>query len=217
MSVKTLSIVAAAALALCAGAAQATDVNAFANPSFESPPTTAAEFAAGWRGVNGVPATQSSEKARTGSFSALLAVPDPGFNGSGLVQNSVEDGLSAPLDRPMGHCTDADLLGLGQCQHHRQRELFAALPQQCRGYPEPGRKHVIWRRDQSQHLDPNHAGWYRHPGEHRGRFPRDDPGHRPDRPDNQPRWFVHGTTAKPRSSSTTSTSQLPFPSPAPTR
>lgn len=96
MSVKSLSLVAAAALALCAGATQAAD--GLANGGFETDPSVAGQFAQGWRGVNGQPATRSSEQARTGTYSALLRVPDPGFNGSGLVQNSVDDGGLPVLD-----------------------------------------------------------------------------------------------------------------------
>lgn len=96
MSMKSLSIVAAAALALCAGAAQA--ANGLSNGSFEDAASVAGQFAQGWRGTNSSPATRSSAEARTGSYSALLSVPDPGFGGSGLVQNSVDDGGLLPLD-----------------------------------------------------------------------------------------------------------------------
>jgi hypothetical protein len=96
MSLKSLSIVAAAALALCAGAAQAASQNAFANGSFETigvPP----QIAEGWRGFNGIPAVRSNAEARTGSWSALLSLPN-GFNGSGLVQDTLDDGGMPEID-----------------------------------------------------------------------------------------------------------------------
>ena len=103
MSIKSLSIVAAAAMSLFAGAAQALVVNAFANGSFESassatnPPGGATFFAAGWLAApTGNPAMRSSAEARTGSYSALLTVP-LGFGGSTLFQNSIDHGGLAPL------------------------------------------------------------------------------------------------------------------------
>ena len=103
MSIKSLSIVAAAALALCAGAAQAAaTVNGFANGGFETPnsasnpPGGVSYFAQGWLAApTGNPAGLSSD-AHTGSFSALLTVPG-GFGGSTLFQNSVDHGGLAPL------------------------------------------------------------------------------------------------------------------------
>jgi hypothetical protein len=93
MSFKTLSTLAAAALALCGGAAQAQS-NAFANPSFEAAATVTGQFAQGWRGTNGPTAgNRTNTDAHTGVYSAVLRVLDPGFGGSGLAQNTVEDGL----------------------------------------------------------------------------------------------------------------------------
>jgi hypothetical protein len=62
-----------------------------ANGGFETAAVLPGQFALGWRGVNGRPATLAND-ARTGLRSASLAIPDPGFNGSGLVQNAVDDG-----------------------------------------------------------------------------------------------------------------------------
>jgi PEP-CTERM motif len=97
MSFKSISIVAAAALALCAGAAQAATTNGFANGGFENPvnagnpPGGAAFFAAGWLAApTGNPAMLSND-AHTGLHSALLTVPS-GFGGSTLFQNSVDHG-----------------------------------------------------------------------------------------------------------------------------
>ena len=70
MSLKSLSIVAAAALALCAGAAQAATQNGFANGGFEDGPgsgTAAKDWLAG-----GNTAYTLSSDAHTGSFSASL-------------------------------------------------------------------------------------------------------------------------------------------------
>ena len=97
MSFKSLSIVAAAALALCAGAAQA-QVSGFANGGFEENPDSAGEFANGWRGVNGLPATRSDAQAHTGTYSALLGGPTAAFFGAGLVQNSSQDGMLMAID-----------------------------------------------------------------------------------------------------------------------
>ena len=97
MSFKSLSLVATAALALCAGAAQA--ANGFADGSFESGASVNGQFAAGWRGTNGpTPGNRTTEEARTGQYSAVLRVVDPGFGGSGLAQNSVDDGGLLALD-----------------------------------------------------------------------------------------------------------------------
>ncbi len=63
-----------------------------ANGGFEADPTVGGQFAQGWRGVGIVPATRSSTTSRSGSHSAVLAVPDPGMAGSGLAANSIEDG-----------------------------------------------------------------------------------------------------------------------------
>ncbi len=99
MSVKSLSMVAAAALAMCCGAAQAATQNAFANGSFEDAASVAGQFAQGWRGTNGpTPGNRTMDEAHTGSWSAVMRVVDPGFGGSGIVQNSVDDGGLLPLD-----------------------------------------------------------------------------------------------------------------------
>ena len=66
-------------------------IELMANGGFETAATLAGQFAQGWRGVNSRPATWAAD-ARTGSRSASLAVADPGFGGSGLVQNAVDDG-----------------------------------------------------------------------------------------------------------------------------
>lgn len=67
-----------------------------ANGGFEVPATVGGQFALGWRGVNTKPATLATE-GRTGTRSASLAVPDPGFGGSGLAGNSVDDGGQLPI------------------------------------------------------------------------------------------------------------------------
>lgn len=95
MSFKSLSIVAAAALALCAGAAQA-QVPGLANGGFEEAANSAGEFANGWQSANGV--TRSNAAAHSGSWSALISIPDPGFAGQGLFQNSVDHGGLIPVD-----------------------------------------------------------------------------------------------------------------------
>ena len=103
MSFKSLSMSAVAAMALCAGAAQAVTVNGFANGGFEAAPTGAPPppggsgyFAANWLfAPTGNPVGWSTD-AHTGTHSALLTVPG-GFGGSTLFQNSVDHGLLAPL------------------------------------------------------------------------------------------------------------------------
>ena len=74
-------------------------INALANFGFETAPNGAGEFADGWQGANAFHATRSSAEARSGSFSANLAVPDDPINGagSGLFQNSVDHGGLAPV------------------------------------------------------------------------------------------------------------------------
>ena len=62
-----------------------------ADGGFETAAVAVGQFALGWRGTNSSPATRSAD-AHTGSFSASMAVADPGFGGSGLVQNAVDDG-----------------------------------------------------------------------------------------------------------------------------
>lgn len=94
MSMKSLSLVAAAALALCAGAAQAATTNGFSNGGFEDGPgaTTAAK---NWLAGGNTAYTLSSD-AHTGKYSASLAVPN-GFGASVIFQNSVEQGGLPPL------------------------------------------------------------------------------------------------------------------------
>jgi hypothetical protein len=86
MSFKSLAT-AAAALALCAGAAQAATTNGFANGGFENGPgaTTAA---ASWLAAAG--GYTLSTDAHTGSFAAQLMSPQ--FNAAIMLQNSVEQG-----------------------------------------------------------------------------------------------------------------------------
>lgn len=85
MSFKSLSFVAAAALALCAGAAQA--ANGFANGGFETT-GPAATPAAQW--LKGAAGYTLSTDAHTGSYAAQLASPQ--FNAAVILQNSVEQG-----------------------------------------------------------------------------------------------------------------------------
>ena len=90
---------AAASVQISLTVAAPAGVNAFANLGFETAPNGAGEFADGWQGSNAFNATRSSAVARTGSFSANLAVPDnPSAGaGSGLFQNSVDHGGLAPV------------------------------------------------------------------------------------------------------------------------
>ncbi len=101
MSFKSLSIAAAAALTMVAGAHAAT-TNGFANGGFEAAPTAGNPpggpiyFADGWLAApTGNFASRSSD-AHSGSFAALLSVPR-GFGGSTLFQNSVDHGGLAEL------------------------------------------------------------------------------------------------------------------------
>ena len=55
------------------------------------------EFAEGWQGNQSAP-TRSSADARSGSFSARIAIADPGFGGSGLFRNSIDHGGLAYID-----------------------------------------------------------------------------------------------------------------------
>ena len=66
-------------------------IELMANGGFETAATLANQFSKGWRGTNSRPATLATD-ARTGASASALAVPDPGFGGSGLVQNAVDDG-----------------------------------------------------------------------------------------------------------------------------
>lgn len=90
MSFKSLSIVATAALALFAGAAQA--ANGFANGGFETagPPATPA---ADW--LKGAAGYTVSSDAHSGSFAAQLA--SPALNAAVVLQNSIEQGGLPPL------------------------------------------------------------------------------------------------------------------------
>ena len=86
MSFKSLSIVAAAALALCAGAAQADTTNGFANGGFEA--AGVGTPAASWLQAAG--GYTRSTDAHSGTFSAQLA--SPAFNAAIMLQNSIEQG-----------------------------------------------------------------------------------------------------------------------------
>lgn len=91
MSVRSLSFVAAAALALCTAAAQAATVNGFANGGFEiAGVSTPAE--AWLKAASGY--TRSTD-AHSGSFAAQLA--SPAMNAAVMLQNSVEQGGLPPL------------------------------------------------------------------------------------------------------------------------
>jgi hypothetical protein len=86
MSSKSFSIVAAAVLALCGGAAQAT-VNGFANGGFETVGPAATPAASWLKAASGY---SLSTDAHSGSFAAQLASPQ--FNAAIMLQNSVKDG-----------------------------------------------------------------------------------------------------------------------------
>lgn len=86
MSFKSLSIVAAAALALCAGAVQAQTTNGFANGGFENAGVTTP--AASW--LQAASGYTRSTDAHSGSFSAQLA--SAAFNAAVMLQNSIEQG-----------------------------------------------------------------------------------------------------------------------------
>lgn len=95
MSFKSLSIVAAAALALCAGAAQAQTTNGFSNGGFETTAVPAGTQgpADDWLRFNS--GYTLSSDAHTGSFAAQLAsVP---FAAAITAQNSIDQGGLAPL------------------------------------------------------------------------------------------------------------------------
>jgi PEP-CTERM motif len=91
MSSKSFAIVAAAVMALCAGAAQAATQNGFANGGFETVGVTTP--AASW--LAAASGYSLSTDAHTGAFSAQLASDD--FNAAVFLQNSVEQGGLAPL------------------------------------------------------------------------------------------------------------------------
>lgn len=86
MSFKSFSIAAAAALALCAGAAQADTANGFANGGFEG--AGVGTPAASWLQAAG--GYTRSTDAHSGTFSAQLA--SPAFNAAIMLQNSIEQG-----------------------------------------------------------------------------------------------------------------------------
>lgn len=91
MSSKSFSIVAAAVVALCAGAAQAATTNGFANGGFETAGVSTA--ADSWlAAANGY---SLSTDARTGSFAAQLSSAQ--FGAAVMLQNSVKDGNMAAL------------------------------------------------------------------------------------------------------------------------
>ena len=87
MSFKSLSIVAAAALALCAGAVQAQTANGFANGGFEAGAGVATP-AASWLAAAG--GYTLSTDAHTGTYAAQLM--SPAFNAAIMLQNSIEQG-----------------------------------------------------------------------------------------------------------------------------
>lgn len=86
MSLKSLTVVASAAMALCAGAAQADTTNGFANGGFETAGVTTPADA--WLAAAG--GYSRSDDAHTGSFSAQLA--SPALNAAVMLQNSIEQG-----------------------------------------------------------------------------------------------------------------------------
>ena len=74
MSIKSISAIAAAALALSAGVAQANTVNGFANGGFENNDGVSADS---W--LAGAAGYSLSTDARTGDFAALVTLPDGGL------------------------------------------------------------------------------------------------------------------------------------------
>jgi hypothetical protein len=86
MTFKSISLIAAAAIVLCTGAAQAATTNGFANGGFETAGITTP--AASWlQAANGY--TRSTD-AHSGSFSAQLA--SAAFGAAVILQNSIEQG-----------------------------------------------------------------------------------------------------------------------------
>jgi hypothetical protein len=80
-------------------AAAPAGVELIADGGFETAATVAGQFALGWRGTNGPTAgSRTNSDAHTGSWSAVLRVVDPGFGGSGLAGNSVDDGGLVAVD-----------------------------------------------------------------------------------------------------------------------
>jgi hypothetical protein len=92
MSSKSFSIVAAAVVALCAGAAQAATQNGFANGGFESAGPAATPATSWLKAASGY---SLSTDAHSGSFAAQLASPQ--FNAAIMLQNSSKDGGLADL------------------------------------------------------------------------------------------------------------------------
>ena len=88
---KSLSLVAAAALALCAVSAQAATTNGFANGGFETAGATTP--AASW--LQAASGYSRSTDAHSGSFSAQLMSPN--FNAAVMLQNSKEQGMLMDL------------------------------------------------------------------------------------------------------------------------
>ena len=86
MSFKSLSIVAAAALALCGGAVQAQTTNGFANGGFETVGVTTP--AAAW--LQAAAGYSLSTDSHSGTYSAQLM--SPAFNAAIMLQNSIEQG-----------------------------------------------------------------------------------------------------------------------------
>lgn len=91
MNFKSISLIAAAAMVLCAGAAQAATTNGFANGGFETAGTTTP--AASW--LAAAAGYTLSTDAHSGSYSAQLA--SPALNAAIFLQNSVKDGGLAAL------------------------------------------------------------------------------------------------------------------------
>jgi hypothetical protein len=86
MKIKSFTLAAAAAFALCGGAAQAATTNGFANGGFETAGATTA--AASWLAAAG--GYSRSADAHSGSFSAQLS--SAAFGAAVMLQNSVEQG-----------------------------------------------------------------------------------------------------------------------------
>jgi hypothetical protein len=96
MSIKSVSIVAAAAMAFCASAAQA-QVSGLLNGGFEVAANGPGEFADGWQTLSG--ATRTMAEAHSGSWSAFLTCGPSGNGcGQGFFQNSVDHGGLMPVD-----------------------------------------------------------------------------------------------------------------------
>lgn len=100
---KTIAVGLAALIAMGFAASAANAANGFANGGFEStapvsplPPGGVTSFASNWLSApTGNPVTLSND-AHSGLHSALLSVPG-GFGGSTLFQNSIDQGMLAPL------------------------------------------------------------------------------------------------------------------------